>query len=103
MPCVENLQIAHYVDCRNINIPGCCCQRSVFCDCYRNMDHFLCTLERIKRFLNVQLHCIVSNVFPIRCTNTQDYQNCCAVKSHSRALATFQSNGTSTENKELFD
>ena len=33
-----------------------------FCDCYRNMEHFLCSVERIKRFLNVHLHCIVSNV-----------------------------------------
>jgi len=30
MPCVENLQIAHCVNCRNTNIPGYCCQRSVF-------------------------------------------------------------------------
>ena len=50
MPCVENLQIAHYVSWRNTNIPGYWCQRSVFCDCYRNMGHFLCSVERIKRF-----------------------------------------------------
>jgi len=62
MPCVENLQIAHYVICCNTNIPGYCCQRSVFCDCYRNKGLFLCSVERIKRFLNVHLHCIVSNV-----------------------------------------
>jgi len=59
---VENLQIAHCVNCRNTNIRGCCCQRSVFCDCYRNMGHFLCNVERIKRFVNVHLYCIVSNV-----------------------------------------
>ena len=29
---------------------------------YRNMGHFLCSVERIKRFVNVHLHCIVSNV-----------------------------------------
>jgi len=33
-----------------------------FCDCYRNMGHFLCSLERIKHFVNVHLHCIVNNV-----------------------------------------
>jgi len=42
-------------------------------------------------------------MFPLRCANTQDHQNCCTVKSRSRALATFQSNGNSTENKELFE
>jgi len=62
MPCIENLQIAYCVNCRNTNIPGYCCQQSVFCDCYRNMGHFLCSVERIKRFVNVHLHCIVSNV-----------------------------------------
>jgi len=92
MPCVENLQIAYYVTCRNTNIPGYCCQQGVFCDCYRNIGHFLCSVERIKRFVNVHLHCIVSSV-PSECANTQDHQNCCAVKSHSRVLATLQSNG----------
>ena len=62
MPCVGNLQIAHYVNCRNTIIPGYCCQRNVFYDCYRNMGHFLCSVERIKRFLNLHLYCIVSNV-----------------------------------------
>jgi len=62
MPYVENLQIAHYVNCRNPYIPGYCCQSNVFCDCYRNTGHFLCSVERIKRFLNLHLHCIVSNV-----------------------------------------
>jgi len=62
MPCVENLQIAYCVNCRNTDIPGYCCQRSVFCDCYRNTGHFLCSVERIKRFVNVHLHCIVSSV-----------------------------------------
>jgi len=42
-------------------------------------------------------------MFPVRCANTQDHQNCCAVKSHSRALATFQNNGNYLENKELFE
>jgi len=62
MPCVGNLQIAHYVNCRNTNIPGYCCQRNVFCDCYRNMAHFPCSVETIKRLRNLHLYCIVSNV-----------------------------------------
>ena len=86
MPCVENLQIACCVTCRNTNISGYCCQRF---NCYRNMGHFLCIVERIKRFVNVHLHCIISNVLS-ECANTQDHQNCCAVQSHSRVLATFQ-------------
>ena len=101
MPCVENLQIAYCVNCRNTNIPGYCCQRSVFCDCYRDIGHFLCSVERIKRFVNGHLHCIVSNV-PSECTNTQDHQNCCAVKSHSRALPTFQSNGKACRQEAIW-
>jgi len=62
IPCVGNLQIAHYVNCRNTNIPGYCCQRNVFCDCYRNMAHFPCSVETIKRLRNLHLYCIVSNV-----------------------------------------
>ena len=62
MLCAENMQIAYCVNCHNANISGYCCQRSVFCDCYRNMGHFLCSVERIKRFVKVHLHCIVSNV-----------------------------------------
>ena len=79
MPCVENLQIAYCVNCRNNNISGYCCQWSVYCDCYCNMELFLFSVERIKSFVNVHLHCIVSNV-PSECANTQDHQNCCAVK-----------------------
>jgi len=62
IPCVQNLQITYCVNCHKANIPGYCCQRSVFNDCYRNMGHFLCSVERIKSFVNVHLHCIVSNV-----------------------------------------
>ena len=62
------------------------------------IGHFLCSVERIKRFV-VHLHCIISNV-PSEYANTQDHQNCCAVKSHSRVLATLQSNGNYLENKE---
>jgi len=100
IPCVENLQIGYWVNCRNTNISGYCCQRSVFGDCYRNMRHFLCSVERIKRFVNVHLHCIVSSV-PSECANTQDHQNCSAVKSHSRALATFQSNGKACKQEAI--
>jgi len=56
MPCVENLQIAYCVNCRNTNIPGYCRQRSVFCDCYRNTGHFLGSVERIKRFVFIQIN-----------------------------------------------
>jgi len=33
-----------------------------FCDYYRNMGHFLCSVERTKPSVNEHLHCIVSNV-----------------------------------------
>jgi len=33
-----------------------------FCDSYRNMGHFLCSVERTKPSVNEHLHCIVSNV-----------------------------------------
>ena len=101
MPCVENLQITYCVNCHITNIPGYCCQRSVFCDCYRNMGHFRYSVERKKRFVNVHLHCFVSNV-PSECANTQEYQNCCAVKSHSRALATFQGNGKACKQEATY-
>ena len=61
-PCVENLLIAYCANCRNTNISRYCCQWSVYCDCYRNMEHFLCSIDRIKSFVNVHFHCIVSNV-----------------------------------------
>ena len=102
MPCVENLQIVYCVNCRNTNIPDYCRQRSVYYDFYRNMGHFLCSVARIKRFVNVHLHCIVSNVPSYRGANTQDHQNCCAVKSHSRALATFQSNGKARKQEAIW-
>ena len=61
----KNLQIAYCVNCRNTNIPGYCCQRSVFCDCYRNTEHFLCSVERIKRLRTCI--CIASSaMFPLR-------------------------------------
>ena len=33
-----------------------------FCDSYLITVYFLCSVERIKRFVNVHLHCIVINV-----------------------------------------
>ena len=41
MSCIKNLQIAYCVNCLNTNIPGYCCQRSVFCDSYLNTRYFL--------------------------------------------------------------
>jgi len=102
MPCVENLQIAYCVNCRNTNITGYSCQPSVFFVIVTVTWAFLCSVER-KRVLWTSICIASSAMFPARCANTQDHQNCCAVKSHSRALATFQSNGNSTENKEQFE
>ena len=33
-----------------------------FCDCCRSMRDFLCGVERVKRFVNIHLHCIDSNL-----------------------------------------
>jgi len=33
-----------------------------FCGCYCNIRHSLCGIEQVKRFVNVHLHCIVSNL-----------------------------------------
>jgi len=60
MLCVENLQIAYCVNCRNTNIPGYCCQGFLWL--LPQHGHFSCSVVRIKRFVNVHLHCIVSNV-----------------------------------------
>ena len=38
----------------------------------------------------------------LMCTNTQDHQNCRAVKSHSCALATFQSNIKARKKKAIW-
>jgi len=37
-----------------------------FRDCYRNIRHFLWGVERVKCFVNVDLHCIVSQLWFIR-------------------------------------
>jgi len=102
MTCVENQKIAYCVNCCNTNITGYCWQRSFFCDFYCNTGHFLCSVERIKHFVNVHLHCIVSNI-PSKVHKYSGPPELCTVKSHSHALATFQSNGNSTENKKLFE
>ena len=62
MPCVEFLQIAYCVNCRIVILIhlAIAAEEAFFCDC--NMGHFLCSVERIKRFVNVHLHCIASNV-----------------------------------------
>jgi len=66
MPCVEFLQIAYCVNCRIVILIylADAANEAFFCDCYRNMGHFLCSVERIKRFVNDHLHCIVSSVPP---------------------------------------
>jgi len=33
-----------------------------FCNCFHNMRRFLCVLERVKRLVNIHLHCIVSSL-----------------------------------------
>ena len=33
-----------------------------FCDCCRNMSHFLRSEERVKPYVNAHLHCIVSSL-----------------------------------------
>jgi len=36
--------------------------KRIFCNYCRNMGHFFCGVERVKRFVNVHLHCIISNL-----------------------------------------
>jgi len=36
--------------------------KSNFCDCCRKIGHLLCGVEMLKRFVNVHLHSIVSNL-----------------------------------------
>ena len=50
MPYVENLLITYCVNRRNTNISRYCCQRSVFCDCYRNMGAFSLSSRKDKAF-----------------------------------------------------
>ena len=40
-------------------------KRMHFLGCWRNMGHFLCGAERVKRYVNVYLHCIVRS---LKCT-----------------------------------
>ena len=50
MPCVEFLQIAYCVNCRIVILIylTIAANEAFFCDCYRNVGHFLCSVERIK-------------------------------------------------------
>jgi len=41
-----------------------------FGDRYRDLGHFVCSVERIKRFANVHLHCIFSND-PSECASSE--------------------------------
>jgi len=102
MPCVENLQTIYCVNCRNTNIPGYCCQRSLFCDCYRNTGYFLCSEERIKRFVNVHLYCIVGNV-PSKVRKYAGPPELFRSEISFSRTPTFQNNGNYLENKELFE
>ena len=44
-------------------LPSYCCQQSAFFVTVAvTRGHFLCGVERVKRFVNVHLHCIVSNL-----------------------------------------
>ena len=58
MLCVEFLQIGYCVNCRIVILIylAIAANEAFVCDCYRNMGHFLCSVERIKRFVNVHLH-----------------------------------------------
>ena len=49
MHCVEFLKIAYCVNCRIAILIhlAIAANEAFFCDCYRNMGHFLCSVERI--------------------------------------------------------
>jgi len=56
------------------------------------MGHFLCSVERIKRFVNVHLHCIVNNV----ASKGRKYSGppeLLRIETSFSRTATFQSNG----------
>jgi len=68
VPCVENLQMAYCANYGNIR----------FFYCYRDTGHFLCGVEKAKRFRNVHSHCIVSNLKMISKVSTlPPWQNFC--------------------------
>jgi len=47
-----------------------------FCDCCHNIGHFPCGVQRVKRFVNVHLHCIVSNLKRIsKCRRCRPWKN----------------------------
>jgi len=65
------------------------------------MGHFRCSVERIKRFVHANLHCIVSNIpskgrknsGPPELLRSEISLLRSEISVKSRALATFQSNG----------
>jgi len=62
VPCLRNLRIVCFVTYRNI--PAYSCQRSAFMTiAVKCSKFFLC--RKGKRFVNVRLHCIVSNLIRI--------------------------------------
>jgi len=102
MPCVENLQIAYCVNCRNTNIPGYCCQQGVFFVIVTVTRDIFFSVERIKRFVNVHLHCIVSNV-PSKVRKYSGPPELLRGEISFSRTATFQNSGNDLENKELFE
>jgi len=55
-----------------------------FRDCCRNTGHFLCVVERVKRFVNVDLHFIISNLKRISKMSTlPPWKNYCGRPSMS--------------------
>jgi len=68
VPCFENLRLAYCVNKRNI--PDYCCQRSAFFMTVALIRGIFGGVARVKRFVNVHLHCIVSNLKRICTTST---------------------------------
>jgi len=102
-PCVENLQTVYCVNCRNTKIYlAIAANEAFFSDSYRNTGYFLCSEERIKRFVNVHLHCIVSNV-PSKVRKYSGPPELFRSEISFSRTATFQNNGIYLENKELFE
>jgi len=60
LPCVDNLQTACYANCRHK--PGYCYQRIAYLVIVTVPWGIFCDGERVKRFVNAHLHCIVSNL-----------------------------------------
>jgi len=98
-----NTVYCYGVSCRNTNIPGYCYQRNVFFVILTsNTGYFLCSVEMIRRFVNVHLHCIVSNV-PSKVRKYSGPPELFRSEISFSRTATFQNNGNYLENKELFE